>query len=52
MDSTKNAQAAHCHGPPALFWLSGNVASQNLAVVPQSGTKDQFYCTVKNITLN
>jgi hypothetical protein len=27
-----------------LFWLSSYVASHHLAVVPQSGAKDQFYC--------
>jgi hypothetical protein len=35
-----------------LFWLSRYVASPHLAVVPQSGAKDQFYCTVYYITLN
>ncbi len=37
---------------PALFWLSIYVASHHLAVVPQSGAKDQFYCIVSYITLN
>ncbi len=35
-----------------MFWLSSYVASHHLAVVPQSGKKDQFYCTVYYITLN
>jgi hypothetical protein len=38
-----------------LFWLSSNVASHCLAVVPQSGVtgvKQIFYCTVYYITLN
>jgi hypothetical protein len=37
---------------PGLFLLSGYVASHHLAVVPQSGAKDQFYCTVCHITLS
>jgi len=37
--------------PPALFWLSSYVARHHLAVVPQSGAKDLFYCTVYYITL-
>jgi hypothetical protein len=37
---------------PALFWLSSYVTSHLLAVTPQSGAKDQFYCTVYYITLN
>jgi hypothetical protein len=32
--------------------LSSYVASHHLAVVPQSGAKDEFYCTVYCITLN
>jgi hypothetical protein len=32
--------------------LSSYVASHCLAVAPQSGAKDQFYCTVYYITLN
>ncbi len=36
----------------ALFWLRSYVASHHLAVFPQSGAKDQFYCTVYYITLN
>jgi hypothetical protein len=32
--------------------LSSYVASHNLAVAPQSCTKDQFYCSVYSITLN
>jgi hypothetical protein len=32
--------------------LSSYVASHHLAVAPQSGAKDQFYCTVYYITLN
>jgi hypothetical protein len=43
---------AHWHGLPALFWLISNVASLHLAVVPQLGDKDQFYCTVYYMTLN
>jgi hypothetical protein len=35
----------------ALFWLSGYVASHRLVVAPQSGAKDQFYCSF-NIALN
>jgi len=35
-----------------LFWLTSYVASHHLAVVPQSGAKEQFYCTVYYITLN
>jgi hypothetical protein len=34
------------------FWLSSYVASQDLAMAPQSSAKDQFYCTVYYITLN
>ncbi len=33
------------HSPPALFRLSSYVTSHKLAVVPQSGAKDWFYCT-------
>ncbi len=39
-------------GLSALFWLSSNIAIYHLAVVPKSGAKDQFYCTVYYITLN
>jgi hypothetical protein len=35
-----------------MFWLSSYVASHHLDVVPQSGAKCQFYCTVYCITLN
>jgi hypothetical protein len=35
-----------------LFWLSSYVASPHLVAEPQSGAKDQFYCTVYYITLN
>jgi hypothetical protein len=35
-----------------LFWLSSYVANQCLAVAPQSGAKQKFYCTVYYITLN
>jgi hypothetical protein len=35
-----------------LFWLSSYVASHCLAVVPQSGGKQKFYCTVDYINLN
>jgi hypothetical protein len=31
--------------------LGSYVASHHLAVVPQSGAKDQFYCTLYYITL-
>jgi hypothetical protein len=37
---------------PALFWLISYVDSHCLAVVPQSGAKQIFYCTVYFITLN
>jgi hypothetical protein len=43
---------AHWHGLPALFWMSSYVASHCLAVVPLSGAKENFYCTVYYITLN
>ena len=36
----------------ALLWLSSNVTSHCLAVVPQSGAKEKFNCTVYYITLN
>jgi hypothetical protein len=36
----------------ALFWLSSYFASHHLAVVPQSGAKDQFYFIIYYITLN
>jgi hypothetical protein len=36
----------------ALFWLSSYVTSHYLAMLPQSGAKDQFYCIVNEITLN
>jgi hypothetical protein len=36
----------------ALFSLSSYVASHCLAVVPQLGAKQIFYCTVYYITLN
>jgi len=39
-------------GLPALFWLSSYVASLHLAAAPQSGAKDQFYCTDDYITFN
>ena len=42
----KNTTTAHWHHPPALFWLCSYVASHHLAVVQQSGARDQFYCTV------
>jgi hypothetical protein len=35
-----------------MFWLISYVASHGLAVVPQSGVKENFYCTVYYITLN
>jgi hypothetical protein len=43
---------AHWHGLPPLFWLSSYVTSHHLVVVPQSGAKDKFYCTVYYITSN
>jgi hypothetical protein len=38
----------------AMFWLGSYVASPRLAVVPQSGAKDQFYCSClpHNVNLN
>ncbi len=35
-----------------MFWLRSYAASHHLAVAPQSGAKDQLYCTVYYITLN
>jgi hypothetical protein len=35
-----------------LFWISGYVASHQLAVAPQSGAKDQFYWSVHDSTLS
>jgi hypothetical protein len=35
-----------------LFWLSGYVASHYLAVAPQSGAKQNFYCNVCYLALN
>jgi hypothetical protein len=35
-----------------LLWLSSYVTSHYLAVVPQSGAKEQFYCTIYYIALN
>jgi hypothetical protein len=37
---------------PALFWLSSYVTSHYLAVAPQSGAKQNSYCTVYYITLD
>ncbi len=37
---------------PALFWLSSYIASLCLALVPQSGANNRFYCTVYYITLS
>jgi hypothetical protein len=37
-------------GLPAFSWLSSYVASHCLAVVPQSGAKQIFYCAVYYIT--
>ncbi len=37
---------------PALFWLSSYVTDHWLAVAPQSGAKQNFYCTVYYIILN
>jgi hypothetical protein len=36
----------------SLLWLSSYVARHHLAVVQQSGAKEQFYCSVQNINLN
>ncbi len=41
-----SALIAYWHGQPALVWSSSYVASHHLAVVSQSGTKDQFYCSL------
>jgi len=41
-----NGYTAHWHGPPALFLLSNYVDSHHLTMPPQSGTKDQCYCSV------
>ncbi len=38
--------------PACLVWLSSYVTRLCLAVVPQSGAKENFYCTVYYITLN
>jgi hypothetical protein len=38
--------------PPACLVLSSYVASHCLAVAPQSGAKQFFYCTFYYITLN
>jgi hypothetical protein len=43
---------AHRRRPSALFWLSSYVARHCLAVAPQSGAHQNFYCTVFYITLN
>jgi hypothetical protein len=43
---------AHWRSLPALFWLSSYVTSHCLAVVPQSGAKQNVYCTFYYITLN
>jgi hypothetical protein len=37
---------------PALFGLISYGASHHLAMAPQSGAKDQFYCTVYYINFN
>jgi hypothetical protein len=37
--------------PFSIPWLSSYVTSHCLAVVPQSGVKENFYCTVYYITL-
>jgi hypothetical protein len=39
-------------GMPILFWLSSCVAGHCLAVAPQIGAKQNFYCTVYYINLN
>jgi len=43
---------AHLRSLSPLFCLCSYVTSHCLAVVPQSGEKQNFYCTVYNITLN
>jgi hypothetical protein len=40
------------HRLSALFWKSSYVSGHCLAVAPQSGVKQIFYCTVYYITLN
>ncbi len=35
-----------------MFWLSSYVTSHHTAVGSQSGSKDQFNCTVDCLTLN
>jgi hypothetical protein len=37
---------------PALLWLSSYVTSHYLAVLPQSGAKEKFYCTIYYLTVN
>ncbi len=38
--------------PACLVLVSSYVDSLHLAVAPQSGAKDQFYCTVYYLNLN
>ncbi len=45
----KRIQTAHWPGPSDLFWLSSYVAGHCFAVVPQSGAKQIFYCTVTKL---
>jgi hypothetical protein len=35
-----------------MFWLSSYITSHHIAVGSQSGSKDQFNCTVYCLTLN
>jgi hypothetical protein len=44
-------KVAQWHCPPALFWLSSNVVSQQLTVAPQYSDKISFYSSVYSITL-
>jgi hypothetical protein len=43
---------AHWSGLPVLLWLSSYVASHQLAIVPQTGARYQFYCAFYYLTLN
>jgi hypothetical protein len=47
----ENTSTTYWPGLPALFWLSSYVAGHCLTVVPLSGAKKNFYCTVYYITL-
>jgi hypothetical protein len=52
IDIREYNKTAHCHCPPALFWLSSYVASHCLSVAQQSGAKEKYYCTVYYIAVN